>query len=375
MAALIGALRATLSADTAQFETGMRRARREAATTDTSIRRSLGSATSALKGFGAGFLGALSIGALTSATKAALDYAGGLGEAAAQAGVTTRELQLFRFAAEQNAVSTENADKSLSKLSLSMSQALNGSKQARNAFAAFGVSLDDIQKKSKTEVIAQIAERIKETGGAAANASNGVKLFGRNFLQLAPLLDQGRDGMNELARAADELGIVLTEKQISDADVTADKLDALMTVLKANIAGVVADNAQSILTLANSLASLTKSVVGFLNSNPMTALSILGALAGGAVGGLPGAAIGGFGGLVAGAKIGSEKMPAPDRDLLKRNFIQAVRQKDYARAKRLRDKYVAAGGTIPGYTPGSASSIDKGQRGLGGRPRCRRCSA
>lgn len=293
MPALIGALRATLSADTANFEQGMKRSQRVAQNTSTSIQRSLGAIAGTLKGAATGFLSALSIGVITQATKAALDYAGGLGEAASAAGVTTRELQLFRFAAAQNAVSTEQADKALSKLTISMSQALNGSKQARAAFAGVGVSLEDIQKKSKTEVIAQIAERMKETGGAAANASNGVKLFGRSFLQLAPLLDQGREGFNELARAADELGVVLSEEQIANADVTADKLDALVTVLKAQIAGVVADNAQSILALANSLASLTRAVVGFLNSNPQLALGLIGALAGARIGGAYGALAGG----------------------------------------------------------------------------------
>ena len=354
MSALIGALRATLSADTAQFEQGMKRAQRSASQTRSSIKRSLsgisGVVTAGLTGLAAG----LSVGLFSQVIKGALDYAGSLGEVSQQLGVTTKELQTFRFAVQQNGGSVEQADAALGKLSLNMSKALAGSKASAAAFNAVGVSLDDIRNKSKSEIIGQIADQMVKTGGASRNAAAGVAIFGKGFQSIVPVLDKGSGGINELSEAARKLGIVLSDRQIQQADDTADKLDALKTVLSAQIAGTVAANANSILALSSSLASLTNSVVGFLSSNPMLALSILGAMAGSRFG-LPGAAAGAFAGATAGAKLGGNKMPAPDLGLLKHNFIQAVRQKDYGRAKSLREKYLAAGGTIPGYNPTAAA--------------------
>lgn len=254
MAALIGALRVSLSADTAAFQSGMKRAERQAKTSASSIQKSLG----LVKAGFAGLISGLSLGAITQGIRASLDYAGSLGEVAQQLGVTTRELQTFRFAVQQNGGSVEQADQALGKFAISISKALAGSKQAAAAFGAVGVSLGDLQTKSKSDVLGQIADKMKATGGASANAAAGVALFGRGFQKIIPVLDQGSAGMNELAAAADELGIVLSDEQIQKADATADKLDALMTVLKVKIAGDVADNADSILQFADALFGLVR---------------------------------------------------------------------------------------------------------------------
>jgi hypothetical protein len=254
MAALIGALRVSLSADTAAFQQGMKRAESQAKTSASSIQRSMG----LVKASFAGFISGLSIGAITQGIKASLDYAGSLGEIAQQLGVTTRELQTFRYAVSQNGGSIEQADQALGKFSIALSKALSGSKQTAAAFQSVGVSLADLRSKSKSEVIGQIADNMKAAGGASANAAAGVALFGRGFQKIIPTLDQGSAGMNELAAAADELGIVLSDEQIQNADRTADKLDALMTVLKAKIAGDVADNSNSILQFVDALFELVR---------------------------------------------------------------------------------------------------------------------
>lgn len=259
MSALIGALRATLSADTAKFEAGMDRAARKAATSGGLISKNLNKHASIIKAGFAGLATGLTVGlvaGLTAAIKGSLEYAGALGETAAQLGVTTRELQTFRFAVQQNGGSVEDADKALGKFSIAISKTLSGSKEMAKAFAAVGVSLDDLKSKSKSDLLGQIADNMQRTGGASANAAAGMTLFGRGFLKVVPTLDLGSRGLNELAAAADELGIVLSDEQIRNADKTADKIDALSTAMKAQIAGVVANNAQAILDLANALNTL-----------------------------------------------------------------------------------------------------------------------
>lgn len=259
--ALIGALRVSLSAETSAFEAGMKRSQRTAQTTASSIKNSFGSIRGEfglLKAGLAGFVGALSVGTLIAAGKAALDYAGSLGEVAQSLGVTTRELQTFRYAVSQNGGTAEDADQALGKLAISISKAQSGSKQAAAAFGAVGVQLADLRTKSREEILGQIADQMKATGGAAANAAAGVAIFGRGFLKIAPTLDQGSAGLNNLSAAAQKLGIVLSDKQIAEADETADKLDALQTVLKAQIAGAVADNADAIIGLANAIAEVAR---------------------------------------------------------------------------------------------------------------------
>ena len=384
--ALIGALRVSLSAETSAFEAGMKRSQRQAAQTASSIKGSFKNAGSVFGAGVSGFVSALAIGALTKVSHAALEYAGSLGETAQQLGVTTKELQTFRFAAQQNGATLEEADKSLGKFSLSISKALAGSKETSKAFGAVGVSLTDLKTKSKTEILGKIADEMKRTGGASNNAAAGVAIFGKGFQKIVPTLDLGSKGMNELAQAAEKLGIVLSDDQIQRADQTADKLAAVKTVLQANIAGVVADNASSIVSLASALAQLSGSIVKFLGSNPTAALGILGALAGRSVGGLPGAAIGALAGSVYGSQIDipfdpkanqskgllahnlkSELATLREMDKLGGKVDAHVKAAQVAKVQRLTDRLNAALGRTspPGPSPDISQFLASG--GGGGR--------
>ena len=247
--ALIGALRVSLSAETSAFEAGMKRSQRTAKTTANSIVsdfKGAGGVMNQLKAGVAGFVSALSVGTILAAARASLDYAASLGETAAQLGVTTRELQNFRAAAAENGASLEEADAGLGKLTLNMSKAISGSKQAAAAFSSAGVSIADMTTKSRWEIIGQIADKMIEQGGAAKNAAAGTAIFGRGFQKLIPTLDQGSAGINDLAAANENLGGVLSDKEIQNADKTADKIDQLYRVLKTKLASDVAANSNAI---------------------------------------------------------------------------------------------------------------------------------
>ncbi len=261
---LIGALRVSLSAETAAFEAGMKRAQRTTATAATGMSKSLGLVKTGL----ASFAGALSIGLIASAIKSSLEYAGSLGELASTLGLTTRDLQEFSFAAGQVGISQEELQVGIQKLTISMGKAQLGSEAQIKAFNAIGISIDQLKGKDAGQVFRLIAEKLETVSDRSKRAAVEVALFGKAGAKLDNLLSGAEGGLNALTDAAEKLGIVLSDEQIRKADQTADKLEALKTVLKANIAGVVADNADAILELANALTQLVAvlaRVVGMLS--------------------------------------------------------------------------------------------------------------
>jgi hypothetical protein len=124
------------------------------------------------------------------------------------------------------------------------------------AFNAIGISVDDIRDKDAGEVFRLMADGLAKIPNAADRAAVEVAIFGRAGQKLDTLLAGGSAAINELAQAAEQLGIVLSDEQIQKADQTADKLEAVKTVLSARIAGVVADNADAIFQLADALANV-----------------------------------------------------------------------------------------------------------------------
>lgn len=260
--ALIGALRVSLSAETSAFEAGMKRSQRTAQRTASSIGSSFSKAGAVAKAGLAGFIGALSIGTVLAAGKAALDYAGSLGEVAQQLGVTTRDLQVFRYAAGQVGVSQEELETGLGKLTITLGKVAAGAKEPAKALNAIGISVEQLKGKDAGEAMRIIADGLQNVTDRSQRAAVEVALFGKSGAKLDNLLSGGSKAINELAAAAEKLGIVLSDEQIQKADDTADKLEALQTVLKAQIAGVVADNAEAILKLADAFADLVSGIGG-----------------------------------------------------------------------------------------------------------------
>jgi len=293
---LIGALRVTLGLDSAQFSSGMAKSRREAATSATAIQKSLKGINSALTGLTAG----LTAGLLVQTAHRALEYASSLGEVAQQLGVSTKSLQEYRYAASQVGISQDEMDKALGKLTITLGQVAAGAKAPTKALEAIGLTARDVAGKETGEAARVIAEALTKVEDRSQRAAVEVALFGRAGAKLDTLLAGGRKGIDELARAANELGLVLSDEQIQNADATADKLSEVKQVLEARIAGTVADNADSIVKLADSLSKLAASIVDFMATNPTAAYAALGALAGrvagpyGAIAGAAGGAIYGY---------------------------------------------------------------------------------
>ncbi|HEY8593315.1 MAG TPA: phage tail tape measure protein [Sphingomicrobium sp.] len=214
-------------------------------------------------GFATGLAGAFTIDAIVGLAKSGLEYASSLGEVAQQLGVTSTELQEYRYAATQVGIAQDEMDQGLAKLTRSLGVASSGTGAQAKVFAELGISVRDANGHVKTAgaVMPELANALAKIPDPAKRAAIEVTLFGKSGQKLDTLLSGGASQINNLRDAAQKLGVVLSEKQIQKADETADKLAALKTVLQAQIAGVVADNADAIMKLADSFADLATEAV------------------------------------------------------------------------------------------------------------------
>ena len=223
---------------------------------------SLRSVLLATTGAATGLLGALGIGAGVGAfvglAKSGLDLASSLGEIAQQLGVTTEQLQVYRYAASQVGISQDEIDGGLAKLTKTLGQAQTGSATAAKVFDVLGVSLKNIDGSARTtgQVLPLIADALSTISDPAKRAAVEIELFGRAGQKLDTLLAGGSDAIDNLTRAAHDLGVVLSDEEIQNADRTADKLAELKQVLEARIAGAVAENAAAIYNFIDALVSL-----------------------------------------------------------------------------------------------------------------------
>lgn len=251
---VLARLSVVLGMDTAAFSTGSARAKKEVSTLERSVTRASRLITAAVTTM----LGSFVVDQIVRVTKAGLEYASSLGETAAQLGVTTKALQEYRYAASQAGVEQDQMDQALSQLTRRLGDAAAGAKEPAKALEKLGISVRDANGhvRDAGDVIPLIADGLQKLESPAERAAVLVDLFGKAGQKLAPLLEGGAAGVNNLRNAAHELGIVLSDKDIQNADDTADKLSAMKQVLEAKIAGVVAENADAILALVDAFTKL-----------------------------------------------------------------------------------------------------------------------
>lgn len=196
-------------------------------------------------------------GGLAIVTKAALNTAENLSDMANKANVTVQRLQELRFAADQNGASARDMDDALTRLSRRMSLfAESGGGPAKTAIEALGIQVTDtsgnLRKSGDVfdEIVAKL-ERLRNNSQKAALAS---ALFGEDAgPRLVPLLTLGSKGIDDLARKADRLGLVMDEVGVRDSAEASAQFRALADAIRTKLTTAIVENGETWKALANGL--------------------------------------------------------------------------------------------------------------------------
>lgn len=219
--AVIGALRVVLGADTAAFESGLKGAQ--------SRMDSFGSGM-AVAGAAIGVAMAAAATALAASIKHAVDEADKLGKMAQKIGVPVEELSALKHAADLSGIGLEALEKSMGKLAKTMVEAAaKPTSEAANAFRALGVSVtnSDGTLKASSQVLSDVAGKFEGLKDGAGKTAVAMAIFGKSGKDMIPLLNSGRDGLQEMKDEAAKLGIVIDNQTAKSAEAFNDNLTRL----------------------------------------------------------------------------------------------------------------------------------------------------
>jgi hypothetical protein len=190
--------------------------------------RSFGaSIKSAVTGFLA-FAGvSVSIGAVVSSLKSAIDRADELRDASIRLGVGVDVLSKWSYAAKQTGTDIDGLNKGLKLLAKNASEALDPKSDKAKLFDALGISKDDLT--DLTTLVPKVADAFKQLPDGPQKAAVAMELFGKSGADLIEFLNQGSDGLKTFGDRAQQLGIVISQDTANAADEFNDKLDDLKT--------------------------------------------------------------------------------------------------------------------------------------------------
>jgi len=231
----IGSLRASLSANAARFEAEMNKAKEavrksakgmSAAMED--VRKKFSETITSINRFGA-------TAALAAATGVALfikkqiDIADEMGKLAMKTGTTSEFLSSMGLVASQTGASLEEIAKGIQRLSMNMNDARAGTGEAKDAFSDLNIAVTDGTGvlRNAQDVFLDVADRFKKMQDGADKTALAMKLFGKAGAELIPTLNEGKDGISEFQRKAEQMGQVISTKTAMEAAYLNDQLDML----------------------------------------------------------------------------------------------------------------------------------------------------
>jgi hypothetical protein len=241
---VLAELAVNLRLDSSQFATGATRAAGSARKLEQGlggVPRGVTAITTALGGLAGSFAGGILIGGvaelgnkLVELGTGAIEHAAALKVTSQQLGVTTDDLQRYRFAAGQVGLEQEKVDLGLKRLNKSVGLADRGLGPGAKAFAAMGISVRDASGHLKTvgAILPEVAGYIAKLPDPAARAALEFQLFGRSGQDMAPLLNKGAEGVKSLVAQADKAGAVISPQLIERAHELEVRFTKLKTVIE-----------------------------------------------------------------------------------------------------------------------------------------------
>lgn len=153
-----------------------------------------------LKEFGEAVIAAFAVEKIFEFVHGLTEQAVALERQSQALGMSLDELQQWNFAAQMSGVSAEALSASLGKLS--------GGKYDKKALAALGVEAKDAGGELKTgaDLLEDIAEALTKVDNPSQRNAMAMKVLGKNYKTLLPLLLQGADGIEKLKGEFDKLG-------------------------------------------------------------------------------------------------------------------------------------------------------------------------
>lgn len=150
-------------------------------------------------------------------SKEAGKYADDIATLSTQTGVSQSSLQQWTYASNFVDTSVDSITSSMTKLTQTMGNALNGSSEASDKFATLGVSITDVhgRLRSTEDVFWEAIDALGKIENPAERDAAAIALFGESAQKLNPLIAAGREGFEALNAEAERLGTVFSDDEIA----------------------------------------------------------------------------------------------------------------------------------------------------------------
>jgi hypothetical protein len=218
-----------------------------------SVNKNINSTQQSMKKLAGAFAGVFAVRQIVQFGNQALQVADDIGKLADSVNVSTTFLQQYQFAAEQSGISTEGFTKALRFFAKGVGEATMGTGLAKRAFEEMGISLEDVDGKTKNteDLFKEFFHSLESIQDPLKRSGLLAQVFGsRVGIQMANLIKSGAVAMDDLAKSA--TGII-DEETIRNAEAFNDTMNRLKRQVLVPLQSAFVNTSKAILDFAEAM--------------------------------------------------------------------------------------------------------------------------
>ncbi len=197
---------------------------------------------------------ALGGGGLTVLANNAVKLADEIAKTSSRLGVATDELQRYRFAAELSGVQTATLEMGLQRFGRRLGEAAQGTGEARPALEALNVAVRGVDGSLRpvNEVFDEAIQKLSQVEDVTLRNALAMKLFDSEGVALVQI----GDNLERLKRQADELGLIIPEEMLRNAEELNDQLTIVQKTLSIKLTAALLKFAPQLSSLADGFLAI-----------------------------------------------------------------------------------------------------------------------
>jgi hypothetical protein len=180
--------------------------------------------------FGEAFAGAFAIDQVAEFIAQMEDLGTSTLRTAAMLGTTTKDTQELGFIAKATGGSAESLATAMERFQLAVAAAQDPTSRQARALAVFGLTAKELISLPLPEQMNKFADAVSKFADGTTKTA-ALEAINRVFVQLLPVLDQGRAGLDRLREAAENAGAIVSQSTV----VALDQAGTASMTLKASI--------------------------------------------------------------------------------------------------------------------------------------------
>jgi len=196
------------------------------------LNQSLGLVRKALFNFKVGLTavaGAAGIGLLVKSSLQSIDT---LGKTAQKLGVTSQALQKLRYASNLAGVETRTVDMAVQRFTRRLSEAANGTGEAKDALKELGLNAKELAKQPLDKQMLALADAFDDVQSSGDKVRLAFKLFDSEGVAFVNTLEGGSAALQQMFQDAEGLGFILSSSSVKGVEEANDAMMKLGVMFK-----------------------------------------------------------------------------------------------------------------------------------------------